>query len=119
MSNLEIRDFTTMCTCTCQHYCAIFMHSAYVHMYTYVHYAATHVTCVHVGMRLYMSTVPKGLKRLTTCLHNDVIAAQPNSQKRLTNDRSPNMFLVTVAKMVPLKMSSFGDNNSVVLSSGN
>ena len=33
--------------------------------------------------------------------NNDVIAAQPNSRKRLTNDRNPNMFVVTVAKTHP------------------
>ena len=64
---LVIRDFATTCTCTCQHYCAIFMQSAcvHVHMYMYtctytctctctctrMHYAAIHVTCVLVGMR--------------------------------------------------------------------
>ena len=30
----------------------------HVYMYTCTHYAAIHVTCVLVGMRLYMSTGP-------------------------------------------------------------
>ena len=30
---LVIRDFATTSTCTCQHYCAIFMHSACVHVH--------------------------------------------------------------------------------------
>ena len=34
--------------------------------------------------------------------NNDVMTAQPNSQKSLTNARSPNMFLVRVAKTRPL-----------------
>ena len=33
--------------------------------------------------------------------NNDVIAAQSNLRKRLTNNRSPNMHLVSVAKMGP------------------
>ena len=47
---LVIRDFAT--TCTCQHYYAIFMHSACTHVCT------IHVTCVLVGIRLYTSTGP-------------------------------------------------------------
>ena len=34
------RDFATTCTCTCQHYCAIFMHSACVHVRMYMHVLA-------------------------------------------------------------------------------
>ena len=33
IQGLVIRDFSTMCACTCQHYYAIFMHSACVHVH--------------------------------------------------------------------------------------
>ena len=34
---LVIRDFTTSCMSTCQHYYATFMHSACVHVHMYMH----------------------------------------------------------------------------------
>ena len=49
-----IRDFATTCTCTCQHYYAIFMHSAHVHMCMYtltctcMHMYAHVCTCMHM-----------------------------------------------------------------------
>ena len=41
---LVIRDFATTCTCACQHYYAIFMHSSCVHVHMYTH---TYALCVY------------------------------------------------------------------------
>ena len=49
---LVIRDFTTTCTCTFQHYYAIFMHSACVHVHMYMYTC----TCTHVHVHMYMHT---------------------------------------------------------------
>ena len=85
---LVIRDFTTTCTCTSQ---TIMQYLCTVHVYmftctcTRMHYAAIHVTCVLVGMRLYTSTspvaslklllpstVPKRLTRKIVKKHSDL-----------------------------------------------
>ena len=75
---LVIRDFATMCTCTCQHYYAIFMHSAcvHVHMHTYALCGYTrHLrTCWHAAIHVNR---PSGISQAAAIAINRTKGVKP------------------------------------------
>ena len=67
---LVIRDFATTCTCTCQHYYAIFMHSACIHVQMHMYALCGYTRHCVLGMRLYTS--------LRTCRYAAIHVNRPS-----------------------------------------